>query len=157
MATTPEGRVKDAVKALLHTHGILPASKAGAFPETTQGWYFMPVPTGHGVAGIHDFVGHHKGRFFTVEAKAPGRRGEKFHGLSPAQELQRLSIEISGAKVFVVDGDLSELEAWLNRSDQKCRLCGKQMLPYNGQFNHPNSDTGGDCLECVQKIENGGL
>lgn len=113
MATTPEGRIKDACKALLAKYLVLPASKAGAFPENSQGWYFMPVPTGHGVAGIHDFVGHHKGRFFTIETKAHGRRGEKFHGLSPAQELQRLSIEISGAKVFVIDGDLSELETWL--------------------------------------------
>lgn len=121
MATTPEGRVKDAVKALLAEYLVLPASKAGAFPETAQGWYFMPVPTGHGVSGVHDFVGHHAGRFFTIETKAPGRRGEKNRGLSPAQELQRVSIDISGAATFVIDGeddDMYALEAWLKLGAQ---------------------------------------
>lgn len=105
--STPEGLVKSSVRALLAEYLILPASKAGAFPVTAQGWYFMPVPCGHGVSGVPDFIGHHKGRFFGVETKAPGKKPTQF------QAMQHAALRISGAVVFVVDGDLAELEEWL--------------------------------------------
>lgn len=107
MASTPEGKVKRQTQVLLHEYNVLPASKAGAFPETAQGWYFMPVPCGHGVSGVPDFVGHHKGRFFGIEAKALGRKPTHF------QKMQHEAIRDSGGTVFVIDGDTTELENWL--------------------------------------------
>ncbi len=106
MATTPEGKVKDAIKKLLLSYGIIPAGKAGTTSELC-GWYFMPVPFGYGVGGIPDFVGCYLGRFWAIEAKAPGK--------VPAalQVLQITAIKDSGAAVFVVDGDMTELTAWL--------------------------------------------
>ena len=112
MATTPEGLVKDQVKSLLHKYLVLPASKAGAFPETARGWYFMPVQTGYGVK-VLDFIGAYCGgnrteaAFFSIETKAKGKK--------PTTN-QVLQIEVMTqvkCKVFVIDGDLSELEAWL--------------------------------------------
>lgn len=106
---TPEGAVKDKVKKCLATHGIFSASKAGSFPENAQGWYFMPVSSGHGVSGIPDFLGQHRGRFFGIETKAPGRKPSGF------QALQIAAIRASGGAMFVIDGDLTELESWLKQ------------------------------------------
>jgi hypothetical protein len=38
-------------------------------------WFFMPHMNGYGRAGIPDFVGCYKGRFFAIEAKAEGKLG----------------------------------------------------------------------------------
>jgi hypothetical protein len=104
---TPEGEVKKAIKDCLHAHGIFPAKDAGAFPEFAQGWYHMPSQNALGVKGIPDFMGHHRGRFWGVEAKAPKKAPTGF------QALQIAAIRAAGGMVFVIDGDLSELEAWL--------------------------------------------
>lgn len=105
---TPEGKVKDDLKKLLAAYGIFPASKAGSFPEYATGWYFMPVSSGHGVSGIPDFLGHYLGRFWAVETKAPGKKPTGF------QALQIAAIRQSGGAVFVIDGDTTEFECWLN-------------------------------------------
>jgi hypothetical protein len=112
---TPEGEVKKLTAGFLLKHKIYPASKAAAFPDDAQGWYFMPVPTGYGTDGVHDFIGHYKGRFFSIETKAPGRRGQKFRGCSPHQEHQKNAINKSGALALVVDGveDLEIFETWM--------------------------------------------
>ena len=106
MAQTPEGVVKAAIKKLLLSYGIMPASKAGTNKEAT-GWYFLPVSSGFGVHGIPDFVGCYRGRFWAIEAKAPKKKP------SALQNLQINAIKDSGAAVFVVDGDMDELVAWL--------------------------------------------
>lgn len=105
---TPEGKVKDKVKKVLEARGIFPASKAGVFPEDSKGWFFMPSQNGMGVKGIPDIMGHYRGRFFAVETKAPGKKPSGF------QALQISSMRQSGAAVFVVDGDNTEFEAWLD-------------------------------------------
>jgi hypothetical protein len=56
--TTPEGKLKNSIKAFLKDRGA---------------YYHMPVLTGYGVPTL-DFVGCFKGRFFAVETKAPGQR-----------------------------------------------------------------------------------
>jgi hypothetical protein len=114
---TSEGKVKEAVKACLARNGILPASKAGNFDETARGWYYLPVSNGMGTHGIPDLIGHCEGRFFAVETKAPGRKPTGF------QALQIAAIRASGAAVFVVDGDCSELEAWLKTPSPTCLRC----------------------------------
>ena len=95
MATTPEGKVKDQIKALLKQHDT---------------WYFLPVSSGFGVHGIPDFVGCHNGRCFGVEAKAEGKKA------SALQLRQKTLMEAAGAAWFLVDGaeGLKEVEAWLS-------------------------------------------
>ncbi len=60
-------------------------------------WHYAPSQNGLGVQGIHDrigcvpvvvtpeMVGKRIGLFVSVEAKAPGRRGEKDRGMSKHQ------------------------------------------------------------------------
>lgn len=54
---TPEGKLKDQVKAFLKERGA---------------YYHMPVQTGYGVPTL-DFVGCYQGQFFAIETKAKGR------------------------------------------------------------------------------------
>ena len=56
MATTPEGKVKEQIKAVL---------------KKNNAWYFMPVQNGMGRSGIPDFIVCYHGRMIGVEAKAP--------------------------------------------------------------------------------------
>lgn len=93
---TPEGRVKDKVKALLKRLGW---------------WYYMPVQNGLGVAGIPDviacrpltitadMVGQTIGVFVGIETKAPG----KLSNLSEPQALQLAGIRQAGGITWVVD------------------------------------------------------
>ena len=105
---TPEGVVKDSVKKLLHSYGIMPAKDAALFTPACRGWYFMPVSNGMGVTGIPDFICHFKGLLFAVETKTKGKKP------TALQQHQLNAINISGAKSFVVDGDLSELKFFLD-------------------------------------------
>ncbi|MCK5603951.1 hypothetical protein KAR91_18835 [Candidatus Pacearchaeota archaeon] len=108
MSQTPEGKVKDAIKKLLLSFNIIPAKDAGTpAMEQGTGWYYMPTQGGLGVNGIADFIGHYHGVFWAVEAKAPDKEPSGF------QQLQIDAIKDSGAAVFVVDGDMTELTAWL--------------------------------------------
>ena len=93
MASTPEGRVKDAVKKVLKKHGI---------------WYFMPVSRGMGMHGIPDFICCWEGNFLGIEAKAAGLRSN----VSPLQKRALASIKAHGGLAIVVD-DIEQLEALL--------------------------------------------
>lgn len=75
-----ESFVKMRVKKLLIKYGV---------------YFFMPVQSGYGAAGL-DFYCCHKGRFFSVETKRPGKH------LTPRQELIKETIEDAGGKVFVI-------------------------------------------------------
>jgi hypothetical protein len=90
---TPEGRVKNKIKKLLNQHGV---------------YYDMPVPYGYGKSGL-DFYGCHHGRFFAIEAKAPGGQPTKL------QEITIDRIQRAGGMVFVIDDDagVTMLDAWL--------------------------------------------
>jgi VRR-NUC domain len=92
MAQTPEGKVKSKVSGLLK-----------ATPDL---YYFMPVQGGYGAATL-DYLGCYLGRFFAIETKAPGKE-------PTARQVQTIaSLQRAGAKVFVIDGDISELKYWL--------------------------------------------
>lgn len=87
MMTTPEGKVKDAVKAYLKKHQI---------------WSYMPVQNGMGVVGIpdliacipmritSDMVGKTIGVFAGIETKAPGK-------IKNTTENQRRNLRAIGA------------------------------------------------------------
>jgi hypothetical protein len=61
MASTPEGKVKEACKKYLKSIGA---------------WFFMPVSNGMGQVGIPDIICCYKGIFIAVETKAPGKRNQ---------------------------------------------------------------------------------
>ena len=107
--STPEGLVKADIRKCLAEYSIYPASKAGDFPENSDGWYYMPIATRFGVTGIPDYLGHYKGIIWAIEAKAEGKKPTGF------QKLQIEALRISGAACFVVDGPetLKEFEEWL--------------------------------------------
>lgn len=90
MATTPEGKVKDAVKKWLKARGI---------------WHYMPVQNGMGVVGIPDLICCWNGKFLAIETKAPGKRSQ-----TTANQDARIE-EIRAAKgwALVVD-DVKQLD-----------------------------------------------
>lgn len=97
---TPEGHVKKDIRDLLYDFGLISAgAKQSNWPPIVTGWYFMPVPNGLGVHGIPDFIGFYKGKFFAVEAKAPGKERD----VSANQENRIREIRIAFGHVVVAD------------------------------------------------------
>lgn len=94
MSQTPEGKVKDKVKALLKQYGV---------------YYFMPVQVGYGMAGL-DFHCCYQGHALFIETKSPSGV------VTMRQHATMNAIEAAGGKVFVVrdDEDIDEVELWLN-------------------------------------------
>lgn len=77
---TPEGKVKDQIKAILQEYGA---------------HFYMPVPTGYGLRGEPDFICCYKGRYVAIEAKASGGT------LSPHQKQRLASIQFAGGIALV--------------------------------------------------------
>ena len=93
MATTPEGKVKTAVRKMLAKHGI---------------YYFMPPGMGLGRSGIPDIIGCYKGKFIAIECKAG--KGKT----TALQERELEWIKDAGGFTFVAREDnLEELEVEL--------------------------------------------
>lgn len=104
MAQTPEAKVKVAIKRQLLSWGLINAGISNV-PVSCTGWFYMPQNMGMGVSGIPDFVGAigPLGRFFSIEAKAPG-------GKPTVIQLDRhAEIKLARGIVIVVD-DVSQLE-----------------------------------------------
>lgn len=102
---TPEGQVKSAIKKELDARGFW---RAGAVqPKEVSGWYYMPVSNGMGVHGIPDFVCCWQGRFFGVEAKAPGGK------TTPNQERRHDEIRAADGVVLVID-DVTKLREFFD-------------------------------------------
>lgn len=94
MATTPEGKIKSRVKAVLRQFGA---------------YYHMPVQNGMGSPSL-DFVGCHGGMFYAIETKAGNKQP------TPRQETTIAEMRAAGAKVFVINevSGLGALEEWLS-------------------------------------------
>lgn len=108
MATTPEGRVKTAIKKELDKRGFWRAG--GPRPSVVNGWYYMPVPNGMGVHGIPDFCCVWRGRALCIEAKAPG-------GKPTENQLKRhMEIRAAGGTVLLID-DVAQLVAFFEDTD----------------------------------------
>lgn len=90
MRATPEGRVKEAVKRRLKAVGA---------------YYYMPVSNGMGRVGAPDFMVCLGGRFFGIETKAPGKRGNT----TPNQKRELAAIDAAGGIALVID-DVSQLD-----------------------------------------------
>jgi hypothetical protein len=90
---TPEGRVKNKVRAVLNHYA----------PGV---WWYMPVGNGMGKPTL-DFMGCAWGQFFSIETKAPGGKP------TPRQEGTIARMQDAKGKTFVIDGDTTELETWL--------------------------------------------
>jgi len=65
---TPEGRIKDQVKAWLKSRRVASLSAPVA---DAVGYYHMYVPSGYGDPAL-DFTGCYRGRFWALETKARG-------------------------------------------------------------------------------------
>ena len=96
MATTPEGKVKQAVRKLLATRGI---------------WYYMPVAGPFSAHGIPDFVCVWGGRFLGIETKAPGKRAATTANQNRVLE----EITAHGGLAVVVD-HVTQLETYLEEN-----------------------------------------
>ena len=91
---TPEGRVKATVKEVLKAHGA---------------YWHCPVQNGFGAPSL-DFIICFKGKYAGIETKKPGGKP------TLRQEITISEIRKAGGKVFVIDGDCAELEAWLKKN-----------------------------------------
>lgn len=85
MASTPEGRVKAAVKKFLNS--------------LAECWWFCPVSNGMGMMGIPDFIVCWQGVFIGIETKAPG----KLSGVTPLQQRQLSGINAASGYAIVID------------------------------------------------------
>jgi hypothetical protein len=90
--TTPEGKVKAKVKRIL---------------AKFSHYGLWPVPSGYGESTL-DYIGCFHGNFFSCETKKPGGK------LTARQELIAQRMRDAGGRVFIIDGDTSELEHWLD-------------------------------------------
>lgn len=86
---TPEGKLKDQVKAFLKERGA---------------YYHMPVQMGYGSPSL-DFIGCHHGQFFAIETKAPGKEP------TPRQRATIASMQAAGGAAWWV-ADIDDLRAW---------------------------------------------
>ena len=90
--TTPEGRVKAAIKRYLKT-----------LPNC---WFYMPVQNGMGVVGIPD------GRFFAIECKAPGKEKNV-----TANQRATLDAIVAAGGIAFVASDVAETKKVLENVD----------------------------------------
>jgi hypothetical protein len=93
MASTPEGKVKDACKKYLKGIGA---------------WFFMPVSNGMGQVGIPDIICCYRGLFVAIETKAPG----KINNTTPNQDRVIEAIRNTKGLAVVVD-DVEQLKQFI--------------------------------------------
>ena len=92
---TPEGKVKAKVSKLLKAYGV---------------YYFMPVQTGFGAAGLDYHCVFPGGKAFFIETKA--------YGKNPTYRQDELivTLRVLGCEVFIINNDtkLAELERYVD-------------------------------------------
>jgi Holliday junction resolvase len=94
MASTPEKKVKDAVKKILNSH---------------EAYYFSPVTSGFGTSGVPDIVACIKGKFIGIETKAG--KGKP----TALQEKNLINImNTGGIAVLVNEGGIETLKMFLD-------------------------------------------
>ena len=128
------------VKKLVETENDVKKLVKKVFDDALA-WSYAPIQTGMGVHGIPDrvgcvpvritpeMVGSVVGLFVAVEAKRPGRRGEKNAGATGQQVDQLRGIIDAGGIAVLVD---SEADAALLRGE----LVGMQDQPATREYWH---------------------
>jgi Holliday junction resolvase len=93
MTTTPEGKVKAKVRALLKKHNV---------------YHFMPATGGYGRSGVPDIIGCYNGCFFAIECKAGNNK-------PTALQLRELdNIAKAGGDIFIInETNVDQIEAFL--------------------------------------------
>jgi Holliday junction resolvase len=84
MASTPEGKVKNKVVAILKRHGV---------------YYFFPATHGYGRSGVPDIICCVAGRFLGIECKAGTNKPTEL------QEREMRLIRLSGGATLVINED----------------------------------------------------
>jgi hypothetical protein len=102
MASTPEGKVKDACKKFLKERGA---------------WFFMPVSNGMGQVGIPDIICCYRGLFVAIETKAPGKRNQT----TANQDRVLEAIRKAEGYAFVMD-NADDLKILFDSIDVYCKL-----------------------------------
>lgn len=98
MATTPEGKVKDKIKAMLKSYGA-------------DVYYFMPAMGSFGKAGVPDIILCVRGLYMGIEVKADARKNPP----TALQEKNLAEIRAAGGAAFVIDAnDLDFLKGFIN-------------------------------------------
>lgn len=98
MATTPEGKVKKAVRQVLDGLGA---------------YYVMPVTGGYGRQGAPDFLVCHQGKFYGIETKAG--KGK----LTALQELNlKKIIDCGGVALVIREADVKFLPSLLTTGEK---------------------------------------
>lgn len=102
MASTPEGKLKAAIRLELNRRGI---------------WHYVAAAGPYSVHGIPDIVGVWCGRALYIEVKAPGKR----RNTTANQKRMLLQIADAGGIACVID-DLTQLQEILSAGpDQASR------------------------------------
>jgi hypothetical protein len=98
-----ESDVKADIKRLNHRLHIYHLSEMLNMQQyvAINGFYFMPVQSGFGVSGIHDFVMCIRGRFVTVETKA--QNSGRLPKASRLQELFAEATTRASGLTFLID------------------------------------------------------
>lgn len=99
MATTPEGAVKKVIRKYLDSLGA---------------WVYMPMSNGMGRVGCPDFLVCHQGKFYAIEAKAPGKRSNT----TPNQEREIAEIIAAGGRAIVAD-DVQQVKELFTRNHEQ--------------------------------------
>ncbi len=111
------------VKKLVETENDVKKLVKKVFDDALA-WSYAPIQTGMGVHGIPDrvgcvpvritpeMVGSVVGLFVAVEAKRPGRRGEKNAGATGQQVDQLRGIIDAGGIAMMVDGEVDASILW---------------------------------------------
>lgn len=119
MATTPEKRVKDAVRKRLEHYGVIPFMKVSEDGEAPAGAYWMPVQGAFSVHGVHDFCGVWGGWFWSIETKAPNNPVD---ATANQQQFQTAVLRSGGiALIGVRDASaVDELARLINERKTQC-------------------------------------
>lgn len=99
MASTPEVKVKTAIKRLLVKHGA---------------YYAMPIGSGYGTTGVPDFLICVKGYFLAVEAKA----GKNKPTALQERHLDQIA-EAGGVSMVINEDNLDQLDLVLTHLSNK--------------------------------------
>lgn len=114
--------------------------------DSHKAWSYAPIQTGMGAHGIPDriacvpvkitpeMVGQTVGLFVGVEAKRPGRRGEKNAGATGQQINQLREIIDAGGVALLVDGQ--EDVDFLNDMFKKLDIWVPNTVVWHAKLNH---------------------